>query len=48
VSRLGLDLLASKVRRPPVRPGTVPRPFLIEQLRGGDRWPIVSVVAPPG
>jgi len=48
VSRLGLDLLTSKVRRPPVRPGTVTRPFLIERLRGGDRWPIVSVVAPPG
>jgi LuxR family transcriptional regulator, maltose regulon positive regulatory protein len=48
VSRLGLDLLASKVRRPPVRPGTVPRPFLIERLGGADHWPIVSVVAPPG
>ena len=48
MSRLGLDLLTSKVRRPPVRPGTVTRPFLIERLRGGDRWPIVSVVAPPG
>jgi LuxR family transcriptional regulator, maltose regulon positive regulatory protein len=48
VSRLGLDLLASKVRRPQVRPGTVPRPFLLERLRGGDRPPIVSVVAPPG
>jgi len=48
VSRLGLDLLASKVRRPPVRPGTVPRPFLIERLRRADRGPIVSVVAPPG
>jgi LuxR family maltose regulon positive regulatory protein len=48
VSRLGLDLLASKVRRPPVRPGTVARPFLIERLRGGGRHPIVSVVAPPG
>ena len=48
VSRLGLDLLASKVRRPPVRPGTVSRPFLIERLRGDDRCPIVSVVAPPG
>ena len=24
------------------------RPFLIERLRGGDRHPIVSVVAPPG
>ena len=48
MSRLGLDLLASKVRRPPVRPGTVPRPFLIERLRRADRGPIVSVVAPPG
>jgi LuxR family transcriptional regulator, maltose regulon positive regulatory protein len=48
VSRLGLDLLASKVRRPPVRPGTVPRPCLIERLRRGDASPIVSVVAPPG
>jgi LuxR family transcriptional regulator, maltose regulon positive regulatory protein len=26
----------------------VPRPFLIERLRGDDRCPIVSVVAPPG
>jgi LuxR family transcriptional regulator, maltose regulon positive regulatory protein len=48
VSRLGLDLLASKVRRPPVRPGTVPRPLLIDRLQRGDRYPIVSVVAPPG
>src|SRR6516164_9221933 len=48
MSRLGLDLLASKVRRPPVRPGTVARPLLIDRLRGGDRHPIVSVVAPPG
>ena len=47
VSRLGLDLVASKVRRPPVRPGTVPRPYLIERLRGADRGPIVAVVAPP-
>jgi LuxR family transcriptional regulator, maltose regulon positive regulatory protein len=48
VSRLGLDLLTSKVRRPPVRPGTVARPSLIERLRKNDRHPIVSVVAPPG
>ena len=48
VSRLGSDLLASKVRRPLVRPGTVPRPSLVERLRGSDRCPIVSVVAPPG
>ena len=47
-SRLGLDLLTSKVRRPLVRPGTVFRPFLIERLRRSDRCPIVSVVAPPG
>jgi LuxR family transcriptional regulator, maltose regulon positive regulatory protein len=47
-SRLGLDLLASKVRRPLVRPGTVSRPILIERLRDGDGYPIVSVVAPPG
>jgi LuxR family maltose regulon positive regulatory protein len=48
VSRLGFDLVTAKVRRPPVRPGTVRRPWLIERLRGGDRFPIVSVVAPPG
>jgi LuxR family transcriptional regulator, maltose regulon positive regulatory protein len=48
VSRLGLDLLASKVRRPPLRPGTVRRPVLLERLRASDPGPIVSVVAPPG
>ena len=42
------DLLASKLRRPVVRPGTVPRLPLIEQLRRGKPCPIVSVVAPPG
>jgi LuxR family transcriptional regulator, maltose regulon positive regulatory protein len=47
-SRLGVDLVAAKVRRPAVRPGTVLRPWLIERLRGGDGCPIVSVVAPPG
>jgi hypothetical protein len=48
VSRLGLDLLASKVRRPPLQPGAIRRPLLLERLRAGDRGPIVSVVAPPG
>jgi LuxR family transcriptional regulator, maltose regulon positive regulatory protein len=48
VSRLGLDLLASKVRRPPLQPGTVRRPVLLERLRASDPGPIVSVVAPPG
>ena len=42
------DLLASKLRRPEVRPGAVRRPALIERLTRGDPRPIVSVVAPPG
>ena len=42
------DLLASKLRRPAVRPGAVRRLALIEQLRRGKPYPIVSVVAPPG
>ena len=48
VSRLGWDLVASKVRRPLVRPGTVRRSLLVERLRAGASCPIVSVVAPPG
>ena len=43
-----LDILASKLRRPVVRPGTVRRSLLIERLARGDPRPIVSVVAPPG
>jgi LuxR family transcriptional regulator, maltose regulon positive regulatory protein len=46
--RPGFDLVASKLRRPLMRPGTVRRSLLIERLAGGDRRPIVSVVAPPG
>jgi LuxR family maltose regulon positive regulatory protein len=42
------DLLASKLRRPPVRRGTVRRSLLIERLAKGDASPIVSVVAPAG
>ena len=42
------DLVASKLRRPLVRRGTVQRSMLIERLRGDDRRAIVSVVAPPG
>jgi LuxR family maltose regulon positive regulatory protein len=41
-------LVASKLLRPLVRPRTVHRVPLIEQLARGDRCPIVSVVAPPG
>src|SRR5690348_8523605 len=46
--RPGLDLTVSKLRRPPVRPGTVRRSLLIEQLAGEDSRSIVSVVAPAG
>jgi LuxR family maltose regulon positive regulatory protein len=44
----GFDLIASKLRRPPVRPGTVRRPSLLERLARDDYRPIVSVVAPSG
>jgi ATP/maltotriose-dependent transcriptional regulator MalT len=53
-SRLGrpggpaFDLVVSKLRRPLVRPGTVPRSLLIERLARGNSHPIVSVVAPAG
>ena len=42
------ELVASKLRRPLIRPGTVRRSSLIERLVAGDRCPIVSVVAPAG
>jgi LuxR family maltose regulon positive regulatory protein len=42
------DLLASKLRRPVIRPGTVRRSSLIGRLAQGDARPIVSVVAPAG
>ena len=42
------DLVASKLRRPLIRPGTVRRPSLIERLARGDPRPVVSVVAPAG
>src|SRR5260370_26987208 len=44
----GFDLIASKLRPPPVRSGTIRRPSLIERLAREDSRPIVSVVAPPG
>jgi LuxR family maltose regulon positive regulatory protein len=46
--RPAFDLVASKVRRPVVRPGTVRRSSLIERLARDDSRPIVSVVAPSG
>jgi LuxR family transcriptional regulator, maltose regulon positive regulatory protein len=48
VSILDLDLVPSKIRRPPIRPGTVRRSLLVEQLEAADSSPIVSVVAPAG
>ena len=46
--RSAFDLYASKLHRPAMRPGTIRRSALIEQLAGGDPGPVVSVVAPPG
>jgi LuxR family maltose regulon positive regulatory protein len=43
-----LDLLATKLLRPLVRPGTVGRSALIDRLVRDDARPIVSVVAPAG
>ncbi len=42
------DLVASKLRPPLVRQGTVPRSSLIERLAQDDGCPVVSVVAPSG
>ena len=42
------DLVASKLSRPLIRPGTVRRSSLIERLVWDDPRPIVSVVAPAG
>jgi len=42
------DLVAAKLHRPVLRPGTVPRSSLIERLARGGSFPIVSVVAPAG
>jgi LuxR family transcriptional regulator, maltose regulon positive regulatory protein len=47
-SRPAFDLVASKLHRPLMRPGTVRRSPLIERLARGAARPIVSVVAPPG
>src|SRR5215471_15676460 len=42
------DLVATKLLRPLVRPGTVGRSVLIDRLARDDAHPIVSVVAPAG
>jgi LuxR family transcriptional regulator, maltose regulon positive regulatory protein len=47
-ARPAFDLVASKLRPPQIRSGTVRRSPLIERLAAGDRCPIVSVIAPAG
>ena len=47
-ARPAFDLVASKLVRPPVRPGSVGRFQLIERLMRADQGPLVSVVAPAG
>ena len=42
------DLVASKLRPPLIRPGTVRRSSLIERLARGGPGPVVAVVAPAG
>ena len=42
------DLVASKLLRPLVRPGTIRRSALVKRLADGSPHRIVSVVAPPG
>jgi len=46
--RQAFEPIASKLRRPLVRPEIVHRSSLIERLADGDPGPIVSVVAPAG
>src|SRR6516225_423766 len=47
-ARPAFDLMAAKLLRPRVRPGTIRRAALIERLAQGDETSIVSVVAPAG
>jgi LuxR family transcriptional regulator, maltose regulon positive regulatory protein len=44
----GFDLVASKLRRPWLRPGTICRSLLIRRLMRDGCGPVVSVVAPAG
>jgi LuxR family transcriptional regulator, maltose regulon positive regulatory protein len=45
---LTFEFAASKLRRPVARPGSVLRPTLIDWLRQGGSFPVISVVAPAG
>src|SRR5215831_10460985 len=48
LGRPAFELIAAKLLRPSVRPGTIRRPSLIERLARSGHRPIVSVVAPAG
>jgi LuxR family maltose regulon positive regulatory protein len=45
---LTVEFVASKLRRPVVRPGSVRRLALIDRLRKSTSFPVMSVVAPAG
>src|SRR5215469_15411744 len=47
-ARPGFEPLASKLRRPLTRPGTIARSSLVGRLAHDDLRPIVSLVAPSG
>ena len=47
-ARAGFDLMAAKLRRPAVRPRTVPRSLLVSLLAAEGSPPVVSVTAPSG
>ena len=44
--RSAFEIVASKLRPPPARPGAVGRPSLIGRLMRDDCGPVVSVVGP--
>jgi LuxR family maltose regulon positive regulatory protein len=45
---LPVEILESKLYRPAIRPGVVPRPSLLAQVRADLSVPIVAVIAPAG
>jgi LuxR family transcriptional regulator, maltose regulon positive regulatory protein len=45
---LSVEILESKLYRPAIRPGVVPRPALLTRLRAARSIPTVAVVAPAG
>src|SRR4051794_5178362 len=48
IGHLPVEILESKLFKPGIRPGVVPRPHLVAQLLAARAVPTVSVVAPAG